>query len=345
MWCANCRSDVAAEVSPGNRRVHCASCGGEIATPLTNRVLSRTQQARELLQRWSADRSHNPDAAATSVANAEEELTADNSVPQDSGESSTTIPFPRTAPAVDPAPERPADNPFHFRERPSAAEESASRQHHDASHESAGRSFRVDQGREGTDWLPRPETSPTGSTPKGSTDSADFAPGDSPGAQYAAAGDAESLPRASLEPRLRSDAGHSLAGPHVTVTPNPEEQQPPTKWVPLIGQSLAYAGVLGLMVGTCLVILGYFRGPATYAPTGWLITMAGQMLLFLGVVTLVSSGMEETTSTVAERIDVLGDRLLRIEQATKHLRGPHALPPAADKDSKPVANDSTSQAS
>jgi hypothetical protein len=90
----------------------------------------------------------------------------------------------------------------------------------------------------------------------------------------------------------------------------------------MVGQSLAYAGVLGLMAGACLVILGYFRGPASYAPTGWLITMAGQMLLFLGVVTLVSTGMEETTNTVANRIDRLDEKLLRIERATSELRGP-----------------------
>jgi hypothetical protein len=39
------------------------------------------------------------------------------------------------------------------------------------------------------------------------------------------------------------------------------------------------------------------------------------MLLFLGVVTLVSAGMEQTTHEVARRIETLGQRLVRIEQA------------------------------
>jgi hypothetical protein len=88
-----------------------------------------------------------------------------------------------------------------------------------------------------------------------------------------------------------------------------------SRWVTLAGQLFAYLGVGGLTIGTVLVLMGYFGGPASYATTGWLITTAGQMLLFLGVVTLVSGGMEQTTQEVARRIDTLGERLVRIEQA------------------------------
>lgn len=98
-----------------------------------------------------------------------------------------------------------------------------------------------------------------------------------------------------------------------------------TNWASTAGQWLAYSGILGLMTGTCLVILGYFRGPESYAPTGWLITTAGQMLLFLGVVTLVSSGIEESSNTMTEQISRLDAKLLRIEQATELLRAPHSL--------------------
>ena len=53
-----------------------------------------------------------------------------------------------------------------------------------------------------------------------------------------------------------------------------------------------------------------FRGlPLSIAAT------AGQMMLFLGVVTLVSGGMEQTTQEVARRVDSLGERLVKIEQA------------------------------
>jgi len=39
------------------------------------------------------------------------------------------------------------------------------------------------------------------------------------------------------------------------------------------------------------------------------------MLLFLGVITLVSAGMEQTTSSVSRRIDRLGKRIFLFEQA------------------------------
>ena len=89
-----------------------------------------------------------------------------------------------------------------------------------------------------------------------------------------------------------------------------------SKWVTLVGQLFAYFGVGGLTVGTVLILMGYFGGHSHYTTTGWLITTAGQMLLFLGVVTLVSGGMEQTTQEVARRIDTLGERLVRIEKAT-----------------------------
>lgn len=90
-----------------------------------------------------------------------------------------------------------------------------------------------------------------------------------------------------------------------------------SKWVSLVGQIFAYVGVGGLTVGTSLVLMGYFGGPASYITTGWLVATAGQMLLFLGVVTLVSGGMEQTTQEVARRIDTIGERLVRIEQAAE----------------------------
>lgn len=120
---------------------------------------------------------------------------------------------------------------------------------------------------------------------------------------------------------------------HRAHAPNPPHFQPvpvsladkSSKWVTLTGQLFAYLGVAGLTVGTVLVLMGYFGGPAGYAATGWLIATAGQMLLFLGVVTLVSGGMEQTTQEVARRIDTLGERLVRIEQAAWN--GQSSTPP------------------
>ena len=100
-------------------------------------------------------------------------------------------------------------------------------------------------------------------------------------------------------------------------------------WSSMAGQFLAYAGVLGMTAGACMVVWSYFGGPAQYAPTGWLLATAGQMLLFFGVVTLVSGGLEQTTEQVNKRIEQLGDHIIRIEQAARemNLRG-GSIPPA-----------------
>ncbi len=93
-----------------------------------------------------------------------------------------------------------------------------------------------------------------------------------------------------------------------------EEDQKPN-WLGLVGQLMAYGGVAVLTIGTTLVLWGYYGGPANYASTGWLISTAGQMLLFLGVITLVSAGMEQTSNSVTRRIDRLGQRIFLFEQA------------------------------
>ena len=49
---------------------------------------------------------------------------------------------------------------------------------------------------------------------------------------------------------------------------------------------------------------------------------AGQMLLFLGVITIVSNGIDQTNQDVICQVRKLGDQLLRIEQATDHPRVP-----------------------
>ena len=95
----------------------------------------------------------------------------------------------------------------------------------------------------------------------------------------------------------------------------------------LTGQFLAYLGVLGLTIGTAIVIYGHFGGYADYTPTGWLVTTVAQMLLFLGVINLVSGGIEQNNEDVSRRINTLGEQLVRIEQVTEEvLRGPRLSP-------------------
>lgn len=127
--------------------------------------------------------------------------------------------------------------------------------------------------------------------------------------------------RTQGRPRRRyiDEAHDSVArGPHFQVTA-PRR----SNFTSITGQFLAYVGVLGLTVGTAMVIYGHFGGYSEYTPTGWLVTTVAQMMLFLGVINLVSGGMEQTNSDVSQRMEYLGSQLMRIEQvAEEALRGP-----------------------
>jgi hypothetical protein len=130
-------------------------------------------------------------------------------------------------------------------------------------------------------------------------------------------------------PRLHRQHDPAPA-PHFDVQGNlRDNDRRKTNWAAVVGHLLAYAGVGILTVGTTLVVWSYFGGPPAYAPTGWLTCVAGQMLLFLGVVTLVSGGIEQAGEEVKLRIERLGERMIRIEQIAREqtLRGPN-IPPA-----------------
>jgi hypothetical protein len=108
----------------------------------------------------------------------------------------------------------------------------------------------------------------------------------------------------------------------------------------MTGQFLAYLGVLGLTIGTAMVIYGHFGGYSEYTPTGWLVTTVAQMLLFLGVINLVSGGIEQNNEDVSRRINTLGEQLLRIEQVTSEaMRGPK-LPARLYADPETAAQES-----
>ena len=124
----------------------------------------------------------------------------------------------------------------------------------------------------------------------------------------------------------RLDPAHeALGGPHFDLQSFlDQDSRKPGKSESTWGQVLAYAGVGLITVGTTLVLWSWFGKVPQYAPTGWLICTVGQMLLFLGVTTLISGGMQQTSHEVTRRVEYLGDRILRFEQsADQLLRGPH----------------------
>ena len=123
--------------------------------------------------------------------------------------------------------------------------------------------------------------------------------------------------------RYIDDAHDStMRGPHFEITA-PRR----SNLTSVTGQFLAYLGVLGLTIGTAMVIYGHFGGYSEYTPTGWLVTTVAQMLLFLGVINLVSGGIEQNNDEVSRRINTLGEQLLRIEQVTSDaMKGPKLSP-------------------
>lgn len=253
MWCDRCRADAAAEVSSETGIASCATCGSELG--VVRRPAS--DQARELLKRWSA---------GIDLEAAPQSLLAgldDKPVPKSAEISSPMEPQRRV------------------RIRRPIAEPQAT---------TSRTQVRVDL----------PHTSQAVSPPP-------------------------------VAPTPRIDTSHTAgpAPPHFdvhTAIATKSERAGAGHGAQIVGQILAYSGVLALTLGTALIIWGYFGGPPDYAPTGWLVATGGQMLLFLGVVTLVAGGLEQTNRDVRVRIESLGERLLRIEQVTSGhaLQGPHA---------------------
>ena len=155
---------------------------------------------------------------------------------------------------------------------------------------------------------------------------AQAAAGRSADSRAAAAGAAVNPPHTVPLSAPRVHAGHAPgpSAPHFDPVAAGTFGGGPARAAGPLGQLLAYGGVLGLTVGGAFVVWSYFGGPPGYAPTGWLLTTAGQMLLFLGIVTLIAGGMEKTTHEVRTRIETLGGSLARIEQAQKQaMKAPH----------------------
>jgi hypothetical protein len=280
MWCPTCKAEVAAEVAADNRRVRCATCGGDIPVPATFPGIAKTREARELLERWASERQ--PDAAPL----------------RGSGRAASAV-RPVAGGGVSLEAEPPSNT--------ARMEDRAHGSHSDGpQQESTTTARRIDAAQ-----------------PIGGPIGAEIGRGQ--GGGYAAASHARVAARPESG-RVHRVHGADLGGPNFDIQGSLlETDRRKTNWTYVLGQLLAYAGVALLTVGSTLVLWGYFGGPASYAPTGWLTTMAGQMILILGVVTLVTGGMEQTNEDVRVRIERIGERIVRIEQIAREqaLRGPN----------------------
>jgi hypothetical protein len=271
MWCPTCKAEVAAEVAADNRRVRCATCGGEIPIPATFPGMAKTREARDLLDRWASERQSDPEPARAPLSAGRAAAIATRSV----GVGGVNL-------EAEPA---------------------------DRVQESQGTSRRFDSAQS--------LAGPVAGEPRR---------GQSAGYAAAASASSQGTVSRTESGRVHRIHGADFAGPNFDIQGSLlETDRRKTNWTYVLGQLLAYAGVALLTVGSTLVLWGYFGGPASYAPTGWLTTMAGQMILILGVVTLVSGGMEQTNEDVRVRIERLGERMIRIEQIARDhaLRGPN----------------------
>ncbi|QDU08288.1 hypothetical protein [Gimesia aquarii] len=251
MWCTSCQSDVAAEVSTDSKRVHCAICGNDLGTTAATRISDKTQEARNLLARWSNREILDPYGPLSKV----ESRPQFASSPFEQSEKNDLENVPPQAAVKEQINEKPTSTHAQVSNTPYQE-------------------------------TPIPVEQKLESEPIHE--------------------ESISFQQAAI-PRLRSD--------YRDIQDLIEDDEQSPNWLGLVGQLMAYGGVAVLTIGTTLVLWGYYGGPANYASTGWLISTAGQMLLFLGVITLVSAGMEQTSSSVSRRIDRLAQRIFLFEQA------------------------------
>jgi hypothetical protein len=269
MWCPSCKADVAAEVAADNRRVRCATCGGEISASAAFTGMAKTREARDLLERWASERKTDSTPPRSERS------------PQGAAVAAGGTAVGGVSLEAEPAPAAPRSRG----DRGGATQAGIQA-------EAARPTYRTDS--------PQPLSGPAGGPYRG------------PSRQESA--------------RLHRQHEFADGSPHFDIQGSLiGNDRKKTNWTLIVGQLIAYAGVALLTVGTTLIVWSYFGGPANYAPTGWLTTTAGQMLLFLGVVTLVSGGMEQTSEEVRTRIERLGERIIRIEQIARDqaLRGPY----------------------
>jgi len=288
MWCATCQASVgpAQSTSPGR----CPNCDDALikqpvsSNPQVAPMASAVDEARSLLDRWNK---HDPLASSST---------------------SQALVSTSPAPASPKAPAQPTDS--------SAATSPAAtgrRLRVDKPHTSRARSTTSSESRsQPTDAVDAVANHVASLSPTSSELSANIQPLADNGALQQAT-HAEATPAVSAE-TARPDHRPPVSPPHV-APPDGSTTNPLTHSTSLWGQLIAYLGVLGLTAGGSLIVWNGFGHAPINTPTSWLIATGGQMLLFLGLIMLVSSGLEQTSEDVHRQVRALGDQLHRIENA------------------------------
>lgn len=271
MWCANCQADVAAEVSVDNQRIHCATCHTELEGMSRKSSGPATRNAQEILARWSNSKLLDPFGPVQATA----AVTEPRSASQDR--------------AIEPA-----------AVIGTAEDRDGKVYRFEAAHEDSSAS----------ETMPHEPVNRLSENPEAKPRQDPERP------QPAAIEPITSNPAPAEEeqtaaaPESKVHAAHAgVAAPHWSVDVQDEifaaERKSRTNWSSALSQLLAYCGVGVLTIGTSCVIWGYFGAIPSYLPLGWLTVTFGQMLLFLGLVTLLSNGIETLHSDMESRFDQL----------------------------------------
>ncbi len=365
MWCGKCQADVAAEVSSDNLRVFCTTCGALLSTidlpptrPVAEKLGDRTKDARELLKRWSSGQVLDPYGPIPKTKPTPSlPVRPSDPIPASSAEVQEPVAeTPVSAPVIV-APEAPIPSSPEIASirLPIAVPPSLPEKTPDLVDESALRPIQnpLAAAAESSPSQLATKLNPLVTPPDAPPPAIPVVPApfiaDTPVHNFHRVDAAHPADHFASAMKSIAPSEDSLGpfGAKPTMTEIKREPRRPMLWFPtwdpavwrsesssteswssMAGQFLAYAGVLGLTAGACLVVWSYFGGPANYAPMGWLLATAGQMLLFFGVVTLVSGGLEQTTDQVNKRIEQLGDHIVRIEQAAREISLRGAVPPA-----------------
>lgn len=342
MWCPRCHTEVAAEIAPNGQSLNCTACGTEIQRVYAPSLHPDTRSARELLERWSkndlldlsegapsavgtpplAQEPTAPAEIAPTIAasaampptEANPELVASRRDRPERGKPERPTPKPRTTwrvdaahnvtqPAAPPPPAVPPRRP-HF---------SAVAGDEEVSEPAPVAEQLVSLAPEPVAAIAPEPPVPAAAAP---VPPRREAPAPEPVAQV------------TRVVHRRLDPPHEASGrPHFDLqTFLSQDARKPGRSESIWGQVLAYLGVGLITVGTTLLLWGWFGQAPKYVPTGWLICTIGQMMLLLGVTTLISGGLQQSSHEVTRRVEYLGDRILRFEHSTEELlRGPHFL--------------------
>lgn len=341
MWCESCETEVAAEVA-SDGTVRCGTCGEILLEQGVAPPDDPLRDAQELLDRWSKEpllepMTPHPGKDAHHLADSEEDSSEETPTEDESAEQQSS-------------PEEDVEEPEPVAHKPELPPEKKTKFRFDAAHlpskkeqESKPESEEVEEeppveevAESETEESKPEESTPVTESVRAETDVEEPAETQE---QEPVAEEETSFQAQRVDP-AQPVAMHSE--PHIDIQQLIDERLAKEKkginWLVLAGQWLSYLGVLGLTAGAALVVYGYFGGNVEMTPKGWMLTTAGQMLLLLGIVTLISGGLEQSNDEVNTRIELLGEQMLRFERETKEqlLRGPK-IPAARYGEDAPTA--------